>query len=61
MNKEAIMYQENILHWPLLRSKILQVLKSKTNGLSKMRRAQFVSQCPFRMGKSKPKLMNGQA
>ena len=61
MNKEAIMYRENILHWPLLRSKVLQILKSKTNELSKLRRAQSVSQDPFKMGKRKPKLMNGQS
>ena len=61
MNKEAIMYWENILHWPLLRSKVLQILKSKTNELSKLRRAQSVSQDPFKMGKTKPKLMNGQS
>ena len=43
----------------LLRSKILQALKSKTNGHSKIRKAQSVNQCPFKMGKRKPKLING--
>ena len=43
----------------LLRSKILQVLKSKTNEPSRIGKAQFVSQGPFKMGERKPKLMNG--
>ena len=43
----------------MLRSKILQVLKSKTNRPSKIRKVQFVSQNPFKMVKRKPKFMNG--
>jgi len=42
-----------------LRSKILQVLKSKTNEPSRIGNAQSVSQGPFKMGKRKPRLMNG--
>ena len=45
--------------YKLLRSKILQVLKSKTNEPLRIRNAQSVSQCPFKMGKRKPKFMNG--
>ena len=45
--------------YKLLRSKILQVLKSKTNEPLRIGNAQFVSQCPSKMGKRKPKLMNG--
>ena len=37
--------------YPLLRSNILQVLKSKINGTSRIRKAQSVSQGPFKMGK----------
>ena len=39
--------------------KILQVLKSKTNGPLKIRNAQSLSQGLFKMGKKKLKFMNG--
>ena len=39
---------------------MLQVLKPKANGPSKIRKVQFVSRDSFKMSKMKLKLMNGQ-
>ena len=44
----------------LLMSRILQVLKSKTNEPSRIGKVKSVSQGLFKMGKRKPKLMNGK-